>query len=280
VKNLLLLPLLGLICFSLSAWDSEDQEPPYSYDIYNYYTERSWLLPPSEYYWYMEAARKAPVYNTTNNTYNTYNTYEQPLAPAPAPVPVVIPVVTPDTPGSALDLGTPNGGSNYRFQDLDLSGGSPIMGYQGLPWGTTISQFQSRYHDASEVTDEVDNAMGVRRFVQPSAGDGIQSRQFLFYGNALYEVYVLYGYVDDSITTQMQEILARLYGQPFNTIQRTSESSNVWYNMADIYMNYNQDMQVILTVSDVYDYANVPQGVIMTCLFSNLPVQTTVEAAY
>jgi hypothetical protein len=220
------------------------------------------------------------VYNTTNNTYNTYNTYEQSSAPAPAPAPIIVSTVTPDTPGSSLALGDPNVQSNYQFQDLDLSGGSPIMGYQGLTWGTTISQFQSSYHDAREVTDEVDNAMGVRRFVQPSAGDGIQSRQFLFYGNTLYEVYVLYGYVDDSISTQMQQNLVSLYGQPFNTIQRTSESSNVWYNMADIYMNYNSDMQVILTVSDVYDYNNVMQGTIMTCLFSNLPVKTAVEGAY
>jgi hypothetical protein len=286
-KKIILLPLLGIFCFSLSAWDGYDPQPPYSYDVYNYYRERSWLLPPSEYPLYQEAARKdfeselaaRQLPNITFNTYNTYNT------PSAEPVVVLPPIpnqtsVPLETPGSAIALGDPSIKSTYNFQDLDLSGQAPIMGYKNLAWGTSLSQFMSLYPDAVDITDAEDVAVQVRRLAQQSTSEGIQSRQFLFFNNLLYEVYILYGYVEDYLPTQMQETLAWLYGEPFDAIQRHIESSNVWYNMTDIYTNYNNDMQVILTISDVYDYNNAPQGTIMTSLFSSMPVKNAMEGAY
>jgi hypothetical protein len=268
-KKIVLLPLMALICFSLNAWDWGDPTPPYNYDIYNYYVERPWLLPPSEYYWYFETARRAPVQNT-------YNNYYTPQADPVVTPPVVLPLtsrvsdvrvsdVMPDSVALQCD---PRIRSAYRFQDLEPSNAAR-SGYQGLTWGTTIAQFQSRLRGVQEITDKNDAFSRVRRFTQQSVDDGIQSRQFLFLDDRLYEVYVLYGNVDESIVAGMQERLVRLYGQPVDIIRHADEFDNGKYDISDIYLNYNSDMQVVLSICDVYDYSDTPQGTIMTCLYSN-----------
>ena len=272
VKKIILLPLVVLICFSLSAWDQNDPNPPYNYDIYNYYVERPWLLPPSEYKWYFESARKPPVY-TTYNTYNYYNDRQPQDNPEVTPPVVVLPPNL-RTPGRVALFGDPESASRYRFQDLDLSGAPPISGYQGLPWGTTISQFLSCFPDAQETADQEGTSPRVRSFAQHSADDGIYSRQFLFLDNQLYEVYVLYGYVDDSIATEMKALLARLYGPPGKTIGRTERFDNGRYAILDTYLGNDREMLIIFSISAVYDFNNNPRGKVMSCLFSNPQVRT------
>jgi hypothetical protein len=276
VKKLLLLPLLGIIGFSLNAWDWRDPAPVYSYDTYNYYNERPWLLPPSEYYWYHTEKMRSQEY-----ILNLYLT--EAAAPAVSQAPVYITPGSTQTPGSVFEgYGDPNEPSNYRFQDLDLSSGSPFMGYQNLPWGTTVTQFLSLYNDAWELTDGEDASLGVRRFEQQALNEGIRSRQFLFFNNRLYEVYVLYGYVDESIYTQMQGIFTNFYGTPA-TSQRQHRSENYVLSMGDFtYQSSDGVMQVVFTVSDVYDAdrGNAMLGTLMTCLFSDLSVKNAVEGAY
>lgn len=273
---LVLLPLWGICCVSLAAWDWRAQ------DAYStYYSARPWLLPPSEYYWYWSPQVRTYDYNYYVNRY-----YRDPwsvtpalarndtaYAATPGPVPVRTPLREfgqPFYPGTNYD---------YHLRELDWSGARPITGYRDLEWGTPMYQFLRHYPDAVEVTTRNDAIVNVRRFVQRPINQSIESRQFVFSQDRLYEVYVLHGYVDNYTSQYYGEKMITLYGTPITTNYRESRTERARFAMADNYMNYNHNLQVVYTVADAYNYYDQKLGTFMTTLYTNLPIRAEVERA-
>jgi hypothetical protein len=168
---------------------------------------------------------------------------------------------------------------SFNYRDLERQAIRPTVGYLDLEWGSSVALMLKLYPNCEEITDENDSYAGIRRFIQERVGDGIDSRQFVFFHNQLYEVYVLYGYVDELTTQLMQQKLESIYGRIFKTTERESRARTAYYNMVDHYINYDWNLQVIFTKANVYNYYNYKLGTIMTCLYVNVRTKSEVERA-
>jgi hypothetical protein len=166
--------------------------------------------------------------------------------------------------------------SLYNFRDLERVGRS-AAGYLDLRWGTSVERFLQLYPDCEEITDENDDEMEIQRFVQEIDDGGIESRQFTFHKDKLYEVYVLYGYVDELTPPLMQQKLESIYGKTFKTTHRELRAKNARFNSVDRYMEYDWNLQVVFTTSTVYDDYDYKLGTIMTCLYVNREMKSEAE---
>ncbi|GMO50364.1 MAG: hypothetical protein Ta2B_30860 [Termitinemataceae bacterium] len=154
----------------------------------------------------------------------------------------------------------------------------PIIGYNDIEWGTTISVFLRMYPEVEEVTDRTDSMLSIRRFVELRPHQEIESRQFVFFQNQLYEVYVIYGYVDEFTTQLMLQKLQSTYGEVFKTIERENKTRETYLRMVDRYIDFDLNLQIIYTVANVYNYYNYNLGTIMTCLYVNVNIIGKIEA--
>jgi hypothetical protein len=164
----------------------------------------------------------------------------------------------------------------YTYRDLERVGRS-VTGYIDLPWGSSVERLLQLYPECEEITNEDDSEKNIQRFVQEDVGDGIEARQFAFFKEKLYEVYVLYGYVDENTTQLMQQKLESIYGKAFKAVERELREKTVYFNMVDRYMEYDWDLQVIYTTATVYDYHNYKLGTTMTCLYVNRELKSEAE---
>jgi hypothetical protein len=209
-------------------------------------------LPPEGYYWYWAPRASTVDYSYYANEWNGY----------PGSVPT-----------AATGIGLP------RHRDLEgFTGYRTSPGYRDLEWGTPVSYFTLRYPDVVEITDPGEGAIGVRRFSQEFVGGGVDSRQFVFFHNQLFEVYVLYGFVDGQTARLMEEKLTGMYGNVFKTASREATSPSARFRMVDNYISYNPYLQVVFTIADVYNIRSHRLGTIMTCLYVNLPTKARVES--
>jgi hypothetical protein len=164
----------------------------------------------------------------------------------------------------------------YNFRDLERVGRS-AAGYLDLAWGSSVERLFQVYPDCEEITDETDSDMEIQRFIQENTDDEIESRQFAYYKDKLYQVYVLYGYVDESTTHLLQQKLESIYGKTFKVIERESRTKTVYFNMIDRFMEYDWNLQVIFTTATAYDYNNYKLGTFMTCLYVNRELKSEAE---
>jgi hypothetical protein len=153
----------------------------------------------------------------------------------------------------------------------------PIAGYLDLEWGSPMQLILQLYPNCRDITDANDSLIGVQRLIQEQVGNGIESRQFVFFQNHLYEVYVFYGYTDESTIQLMHRKLEAIYGKTFKTIERESSLETGSFKMVDQYLNYGMNLQVIFTKADAYNYYQHKLGTIMTCLYVNVRVKNEVE---
>jgi hypothetical protein len=275
MKKLVLLPLAALFCFSIVA---AEWLPMGSY---NYYYERPWIPPQTASYVVVP-----PEVQTYDYNYYIQRHFTNPWSPNPIPVArTVTTVAVNSNPFAPPRLASrpasfyPGTNYDYHLRELDWSGARPITGYRDLEWGTPMYQFLRHYPDAVEVTTRNDAIVNVRRFVQRPINQSIESRQFVFSQDRLYEVYVLHGYVDNYTSQYYGEKMITLYGTPITTNYRESRTERARFAMADNYMNYNHNLQVVYTVADAYNYYDQKLGTFMTTLYTNLPIRAEVERA-
>ncbi|MDR3311510.1 MAG: hypothetical protein LBS64_00025 [Spirochaetaceae bacterium] len=234
-------------------------------DPYKYYNDRPWLLPPTDNYSYWPPSVRSNdssyYVDELRKTLDELDRYRRPQSPA------------------QISIEQHRLSSDFMYRDLPGAGGRPATGYLDMEWGTSVPLFLRLYPSAEEITDENDYAVGSRRFLQEHVGGGIESRQFVFFENQLFEVYVIYGYVDEWTTQLMHDKLMSLYGPSFKTTERESRSANAYFTMVDRYINYNRNLQVVYTIANAYNYYNYKLGTIMTCLYVNLAIKSDVERA-
>ncbi|MDR3284410.1 MAG: hypothetical protein LBS97_04425 [Treponema sp.] len=271
MKRIVTLGIFCILFFSLSAYERARRYPSgdFHYDWaskqlpaeYSYYQERPWLASPADYDFY--------TLPKTNVQYNYVPAPQGPVFPPSydyGPPPVAVPRNVPQRAAPSFD-----------YRDLEYQNAHPTIGYLDLEWGSSVPLLLRLYPDCEEITDENDSMIGIRRFIQERVGGGIDSRQFVFFQNQLYEVYVLYGYVDELTTQLMRQKLESIYGQVFKTTERESRARTAYFNMIDHYMNYDWNLQIIFTTANVYNYYNYKLGTIMTCLYVNVRAKNEVE---
>jgi hypothetical protein len=100
---------------------------------------------------------------------------------------------------------------------------SPIIGYDGMTWETTLDDFLQLYPNATE-TDSDDADLGVRQF-------WINSTRFVFFRNELYQAYIDY---DENFGKTVLDKLISAYGNRFGreTISHhngTSSGASITY---------------------------------------------------
>ena len=164
----------------------------------------------------------------------------------------------------------------YYFDDLERIG-RPAAGYLNLKWGSSSERLFELYPKCEEITDEIDEARGIQRYIEEVDDSGIESRQFVYYQDKLYEVFVLYGYVDEQTPLAMQEKLESTYGPVFAVAQREERSKGVLFMMVDRYIDFSWDLQIIFTSANVYDDHNYKLGTTMTCLYVNRELKSEAE---
>jgi hypothetical protein len=221
------------------------------------------------------APQQPPPIPQTQPQYEYYPTPTQQYVPQqPAYEYYYYPTPTPQyAPQQPHAMSVPQSG-NYR----DLSQQThPIAGYLDLEWGSPVQLILQLYPNCKDITDVNDSLIGVQRLVQEPVGNGIDSRQFVFFQNHLYEVYVFYGYTDESTVQLMHKKLESIYGRTFKTIERESRLETGSFKMVDQYLNYGMNLQVIFTKADAYNYYQYKLGTIMTCLYVNVRVKNEVE---
>jgi hypothetical protein len=170
----------------------------------------------------------------------------------------------------------PQSQSLYNLWDIERVGRSSV-GYLELKWGSSSEHLFKLYPECEEITDEIDEARGIQRYIEEVSDSGIESRQFVYYQDKLYEVYVLYGYVDEQTSLTMQQKLELVYGPVFAISQREVRSDGVLFKMVDRYIDFNWDLQIIFTSANVYDDHNYKLGTTMTCLYVNRELKSEAE---
>jgi hypothetical protein len=165
----------------------------------------------------------------------------------------------------------------FNYRDLEFDPGRSSHSYLDLELGSPVSTLLYFYPGCIDITAADEKAVGVQRFIQEQVGNGIDSRQFVFFRDHLYEIYVLYGYADEKAVDLMHQKLESIYGKTYMTTSRRSNTETAYFNMIDQYMNYGNNLQVVFTRANAYNNYNYQLGVIMTCFYTNIRVKNEVE---
>jgi hypothetical protein len=264
-------------------YPAPSQQPaPQTQPVYEYYPAPSQQPAPQtqlQYEYYPAPSQQyvpqiQPVYEYYPAPSQQYVPQTQPVYEYyPAPPPQYVPQQPQYAPQQPHAMSVPQS-SNYR----DLGQQTyPIAGYLDLEWGSPMQLILQLYPNCKDITDANDLLIGVQRLIQEHVGNGIDSRQFVFFQNHLYEVYVFYGYTDEATIQLMHKKLESIYGRTFKTIERESRLKTGSFKMVDQYLNYGMNLQVIFTKADAYNYYEHKLGTIMTCLYVNVRVKNEVE---
>jgi len=131
----------------------------------------------------------------------------------------------------------------------------PIIGYDRLPWGSTIQTVTQTYKELIEVTSK-NASVGVREFFQNNPGGGITFRTFAFFQNKLYSVMVVYEDIDSNTSLAIIDKVVAVYGK-FDDDEESSAIISTGYRKTILFTRYyNRNLTVKISVTDFFNKNN------------------------
>ncbi|MCL2557419.1 MAG: hypothetical protein FWE09_02980 [Treponema sp.] len=157
--------------------------------------------------------------------------------------------------------------------------GTPIIGYDRVPWGSTVQAVTQAYPGLQEVPSE-EASVGVREFTQTNVGGGIASRKFYFYENKLYRVFVGYDDVNADTVRAILDRLVSIYGR-FNSSDGPTNSSQggIMNSRTQFVRFFNENMTIVVNVVDLYNQFNFHVGAGVGIVYYDETIQDRIGAA-
>jgi hypothetical protein len=89
----------------------------------------------------------------------------------------------------------------------------PIMGYDQVAFGSSVQTVRTTYNIGDTIVLEpAANDTNIMVLKQTNVSDTIQERQFMFNGDKLYRVWVIYKDTSDTTAQNLQSVLANRFG--------------------------------------------------------------------
>ncbi len=140
---------------------------------------------------------------------------------------------------------------------------NPIIGYDKLPWGTSIETVKKKYPNAFETVESEDfdikifNDSGFRIFVEKNNIDnGIKIRVFNFFQNKLFGVTVTYDIDNTAEGMALLKKLNSIYGEPNDAKKDSNAYGMNTEESITITWNYNSNLEISLVATNTYDENN------------------------
>jgi hypothetical protein len=135
----------------------------------------------------------------------------------------------------------------------------PIIGYDKVPWGSSVADVRKAYNIGNEIPAAVDpnNDPNLIKMTQKNVSDSIKSRTFIFNGDKLYRVWVYYKDTSDGTAQNLQNVLINRFGNRTDYNMDTGTTYLMFQQLrytkeTSVFGKYSPDLVVELIHTVIY----------------------------